>query len=92
MMGYKTPIVGQSKEPWEPYALYVLSSVLDGGECAPFSRPGARQRIAASAGADYDSYSRLPGMFVLSGTPTDGHTVAELEQACANWWRRCATS
>ena len=82
MMGYKTPIVGRSKEPWEPYALYVLSSVLDGGESARFSRDLVRgSGIAASAGADYDSYSRLPGMFVLSGTPTDGHTVAELEQA-----------
>ena len=29
LMGYKTPIVGQSEEPWEPYALYVLSSELD---------------------------------------------------------------
>jgi zinc protease len=82
LMGYKTPIVGRSQEPWEPYALYVLSSVLDGGSSARLSRELVRGRaIAASAGADYDSYSRLPGMFVLDGTPTDGHTVAELEQA-----------
>lgn len=82
MMGYKTPIVGQSSEPWEPYALYVLSSVLDGGESARLSRDLVRgSGIAASAGADYGSYSRLPGMFLLDGTPTDGHTVAELEQA-----------
>ncbi len=82
MMGYKTPIVGQSAESWEPYALHVLSSVLDGGESARLSRELVRgSGIAASAGAEYGSYSRLPGMLLLDGTPTDGHTVAEVEQA-----------
>ncbi|MGB5562400.1 MAG: pitrilysin family protein [Sedimenticolaceae bacterium] len=82
LMGYKTPIVGSSKEPWEPYALYVLSSVLDGGDSARLSRQLVRGTgIAASAGADYDNYSRLPGMFLLDGTPTEGHTAGELEQA-----------
>ena len=82
LMGYKTPIVGQSDEPWEPYALHVLSSVLDGGESARLSRQLVRGKaIAASAGAEYGSYSRLPGMLLLDGTPTDGHTVAEVERA-----------
>lgn len=82
LMGYKTPIVGNSEEPWEPYALYVLSSVLDGGDSARLSRQLVRGTgIAASAGADYDNYSRLPGMFLLDGTPTEGHTAGELEQA-----------
>ena len=82
LMGYKTPIVGSSEEPWEPYALYVLSSVLDGGDSARLSRQLVRGTgIAASAGADYDNYSRLPGMFLLDGTPTEGHTAGELEQA-----------
>jgi zinc protease len=81
LMGYKTPIVGQSEEPWEPYALYVLSSVLDGGDSARLSRQLVRgSGIAASAGTEYGSYARLPGMFLLSGTPTDGHSVAEVEQ------------
>ena len=81
LMGYKTPIVGQSEEPWEPYALYVLSSVLDGGDSARLSRQLVRgSGIAASAGAEYGSYGRLPGMFLLSGTPTDAHSVAEVEQ------------
>ncbi len=81
LMGYKTPIVGQSEDPWEPYALYVLSSVLDGGDSARLSRQLVRgSGIAASAGAEYGSYARLPGMFLLSGTPTDSHSVAEVEQ------------
>jgi zinc protease len=82
LMGYKTPIVGTAGEAWEPYALHVLSSVLDGGSSARLSRELVRGRgIAASAGADYGAYGRLPGMFLLSGTPTDAHTVAEVEQA-----------
>ena len=81
-MGYKTPVVGQAQEPWEPYALYVLSSVLDGGDSARLSRELVRGRgIAASAGASYGAYGRLPGMFLLTGTPTDDHSVAEVEQA-----------
>ena len=82
MMGYKTPTVGRSEEPWEPYALFVLSSVLDGGESARLARELVRGKgIAASAGADYGTYSRLPGMLILDGTPTDGHSLAEVEQA-----------
>jgi zinc protease len=82
MLGYKTPIVGRSDEPWEPYALFVLSSVLDGGESARLARELVRGRgIAASAGADYGTYGRLPGMLLLSGTPTDEHSVAEVENA-----------
>jgi zinc protease len=60
----------------------VLSSVLDGGESARLSRELVRGReIAASAGAEYGSYGRLPGMFLLDGTPTDGSSVGEVEQA-----------
>jgi len=82
LMGYKTPIIGTAAEEWEPYALTVLANVLDGGESARLSRELVRgSGIAASAGADYGSYSRLPGMFLLSGTPTDEHTVPEVEKA-----------
>jgi zinc protease len=82
LMGYKTPVVGQAAEDWEPYALYVLANVLDGGDSARLSRELVRARgLAASAGADYGLYGRLPGMFLLSGTPTDAHTVAEVEAA-----------
>jgi zinc protease len=82
LMGYKTPIVGRSEEPWEPYALHVLSSVLDGGDSARLARELVRGRgVAASAGAEYGSYGRLPGLFLLDGTPTDEHSVDEVEKA-----------
>ena len=82
VMGYKTPIIGQAPEPWEPYALHLAASVLDGGDSARLSRELIRGTgIAAGAGAEYTSYGRLPNMFTLDGTPTDGHSVEELEQA-----------
>jgi len=82
LMGYKTPIIGSAVDEWEPYALTVLANVLDGGDSARLARELVRgSGIAASAGADYGSYSRLPGMFLLSGTPTDEHTVPEVEKA-----------
>ena len=82
MMGYKTPIVGTADAEWEPYALYVLSAILDGGSSARLSRELVRgSRIAASVDVDYSPYSRLSGMMMFDGTPTDGHSTAELEQA-----------
>jgi len=82
LMGYKTPVVGQAGEDWEPYALYVLSSVLDGGNSARLSRELVRgSGVAASAGASYTTYSRLMNTFVMSATPTDDHSVADVEQA-----------
>lgn len=82
MMGYKTPVVGHASEHWEPYALYVLSSILDGGASARLETELVRkQKLAASAGAQYDAYSRLPSLFLFSGTPTDDFTTGDLEQA-----------
>ncbi len=82
MMGYKTPMVGSADQPWEPYALTVLAAILDGGASARLSKELVRdQGIAASAGAGYDAYSRLPGMFVLDGTPTADHDLGQIESA-----------
>jgi len=82
IFGFKTPVVGSSAEEWEPYALEVLASVLDGGGSARFSRNLVRGReIAVSAGAGYSAFSRLPAMFLVDGTPAPGKGVAELEAA-----------
>ncbi|MCB1850510.1 MAG: insulinase family protein [Gammaproteobacteria bacterium] len=82
IFGFKTPAIGSGKESWEPYALEMLASVLDGGSSARFSRNLVRgQEVAVSAGAGYDAFSRLPGMFLVDGTPAPGRNMAELEQA-----------
>lgn len=92
LMGYKTPVVGKAERPWEPYALFVAASILDGGESARLSTELVRrQKIAASAGAQYDLYARLPELFLFDGTPTDGHTLPELEQALRDQVKRLRT-
>ncbi len=82
IMGYKTPVLQQGQEDWEPYALEMLAAVLDGGSSARFSRNLIRgSHVAASASAGYSAYTRLPGMLTVSGIPSPGHSVAELEEA-----------
>ncbi len=82
VFGYKTPVITTAMEPWEPYALDMLASILDGGSSARFSRDLVRgQEIADSADAEYNAYSRLSGMLLVDGTPAGGHDMDELELA-----------
>ncbi len=82
VLGYKTPGLAEAAEPWEPYALEMLASVLDSGASSRFSRELVRgERIAASASASYSAFSRLSDMLLLDGTPAKGQDAATLEQA-----------
>lgn len=82
MMGYKTPNLALAEAPWEPYALEVLAGVLDGGAGARLARNLVRgQQVASNAGAGYQLYTRLPGLFTFSAVPATGHDVAAVEQA-----------
>ncbi len=82
VFGFKTPAIGSAEHDWEPYALDMLASILDGGDSARFSRNLIRGReIAVSAGAQYDAFTRLPAMLLVDGTPAKGHDIGELEQA-----------
>lgn len=83
LMGYHTPILEPGKSDWwEPYALSVLTGVLDGGESARFERELIRaRRIASRIGAEYDAIARSPTMLLFSGTPSSSNNVADLEKA-----------
>jgi len=82
ILGYKATALGHASEDWESYALEMLSSVLDGGSSARFSRELVRgSKVAASAGASYSAFTRLPGMFLIDGTPAKDHTIEDLKQA-----------
>ena len=60
----------------------MLAGVLDGNEAARLNSSLVRgEKIANAVDASYDSTQRGPGMFMVSGVPTTGKTVAELEQA-----------
>lgn len=82
LMGYKIPVLTTAKESWEPYALEVLSGVLDGGDSARFAKELVRDKqIAANVGAGYSMTSRNEDLFMLDGTPARGHEISEIENA-----------
>jgi zinc protease len=81
VMAYHAPVLRDPEKEWEPYALDMLSYVLDGNEAARLNRTLVRtERIASSADASYDGIARGPGLFYLSATPNTGKTVADAEQ------------
>jgi len=82
IIGYKTPAVGRADADWEPYALDMLTSILDGGGSSRIARDLVRgQQVAASVDVDYTAFSRLRAMLVIDATPTKGRTVPEVEKA-----------
>ncbi|MCL2345495.1 MAG: insulinase family protein [Desulfobulbus sp.] len=82
VMGYKAPVLRDIDKDSDPYALQMLAAILDGHDAARFNKKLVREdKVALSAGVDYDTTARGPGMFYLSGTPSAGKTVADLEAA-----------
>lgn len=82
IMGYKAPILRDADRDSEPYALEMLSAILDGHDAARFNKKLVREdQVALSVGIDYDPTARGPGMLYLHGSPSEGKTVADLEAA-----------
>ncbi|HEV7820330.1 MAG TPA: pitrilysin family protein [Burkholderiales bacterium] len=82
VMAYRAPVLRDVEKDWEPYALEMLAGVLDGHDAARLNSTLVRtEKIANAVGAGYDSTQRGPGMFTISGVPSAGKSVAELEQA-----------
>ena len=82
LMGYRAPVVRDVENDWEPYALEMLAGVLDGHDAARLNSALVRsEKIANAVGAGYDSTQRGPGMFMVTGVPSAGKSIAELEQA-----------
>ena len=76
------PVLRTAKEAWEPYALEVLASILDGGDSARIAKNLIRgSQVAAQASAGYSLDARGENLFALDGTPAQGHTIADLETA-----------
>lgn len=87
-MGFHVPVF-DGQDSVEPYALLVLTGVLDGGHSARFSRELVRgQEIAAGINTGYTPTARHPGLFTLSATPAAKHNVRALEAAILAQIRR----
>lgn len=83
VLGFRVPkLERMDSSDREPYALEVLSAVLDADENGRLTRELVRgSRLADSAGASYDMTQRGPALFLLDGRPASGKTTAEIEQA-----------
>jgi zinc protease len=83
LMGYHVPPVTNPALDWEPYALEVLAGVLSGNPAARLNQSLVRDsQLAIDADAGYDLLARgRQSLFSLDGTPSEGKTVVELEQA-----------
>ena len=82
LMGYKVPVVKQAEHEWEPYALDMLVSILDGGSSARFAKNLVRgEQVAVSAGASYSLFTRLQGLLLVDGIPAPGFDMEQLEAA-----------
>ncbi len=82
VMAYHTPTIRNPEQDWKPYALDILSGVLDGNESARLNKHLVReQQVASAASAGYDSTTRGPSLFTLDATPSTGKTVQDVEAA-----------
>ncbi|MFO1258029.1 MAG: pitrilysin family protein [Gammaproteobacteria bacterium] len=82
IMGFDVPSFMTQPNERESYALLLVNAVLDGGESARIPKNMLReQRVAASANAYYEVFKRYDTQFMLTAIPSQGRTVAELEQS-----------
>ncbi|MCL4746748.1 MAG: insulinase family protein [Burkholderiaceae bacterium] len=89
--GFKVPKLLDVERDVEPYALEMLSAVLDLDENGRITRSVVRgARIADQAGVGYDMTSRGPALFILSGTPARGRSTEDVERAIREEIRRIA--
>lgn len=83
LMGYHAPVLRDAEHDWEPYALEILSGVLDGNASARLNQNLVRRdRIAIDVSTGYDMIQRGGvSMFLVDGTPSEGVSVGDLETA-----------
>lgn len=82
ILAYKVPKLNDVEKDEDPFALEVLAAVLDGYDNARLPAKLVRtDRVANSVDAGYDSIARGPVLFTLSGEPTKGTSIDQLEAA-----------
>ncbi|QKM65469.1 peptidase M16 [Polynucleobacter tropicus] len=80
-MAWKAPRLepGKLDEP-DPYALELLTAVLDGYDNARLNRSLVKQeKVVNDVGVGYDMISRGPALFVISTTLAKGKTVDQVQ-------------
>ena len=82
VMGYNVPSLKTADQQWKPYALTMLTGILDAGESARLMKDLVRdQQVAVGAGAQYVLYSLHGNVLALVATPAVNHSVADVKKA-----------
>ena len=82
-MAWKVPrlMPGKLDDP-EPYALELLTAVLDGYDNARLNRLLVKQeKVVNDVGVSYDMISRGPALFLIGANMTKGKTVAQAQNS-----------
>lgn len=81
LLGYTVPTVKSTKNSWEPYALELIAGILDAGSSARFTKNLIRtNHIASGIDAYYNIYARNQTQFILYGSPSQNHSIQDLEK------------
>ncbi len=92
IMGYNTPVLNTADQKWKPYALLVISAILNSGESSRLQKDLVRgSQIAASVDVSYSPYDRIDNVFIISGTPAEGHSIDQLKTAFLRQIQRLQT-
>lgn len=82
VMGYSVPSVKSAKHPWEAYALELIAGILDASEGSRLTHHLINEtHVASSVTTMYNLYSKYPTQFILMATPSQTHTVKDLQNS-----------
>jgi zinc protease len=81
LMAWKAPRLEPGKlDNYEPYALELLSAVLDGYDNARLNRILVKkEKVVTDIGVGYDMISRGPALFEINASVAKGKTVAQVQ-------------
>jgi zinc protease len=85
MFGYTVPSIKTAKKPWEPFALDIISNILDAGESSRFAKNLIRgAHVASSVDVYYDLNARYQTQFIFFGTPSRTRNLNEFKAGILN--------
>lgn len=82
LMGYSVPSVKTATKTWEPYALEIITSILDAGDSSRFAKNLIRNtHVATGVDAHYNLYSKYATQFMVYGSPSQNHSIKDLQRS-----------
>lgn len=82
LLGYTVPSKKTAKKEFEPYALELITTILDGGDSGRFNKDLIKgQQVASGMGIYYNLYARNQTQLVIFGTPSLTENIPSLQKA-----------